>query len=159
MNNNKKCGTCNSCCYVFPIKNTTLADGSPFPDKEGYELCSFYKLGKCSVYDNRPAICRSYKCGWMASTDRDMPNNTRPDKAGFILSTLTYSNDSIAGFLLYEVKHGRMERAKRKLKSLLRLWKDSGLNVGVIRHKKNVIDYISGDRSLFDNSDIIIKSS
>ena len=95
----------------------------------------------------------------MAKNDPNMPKILRPDKSGFILSMLTYSNDSIAGFLLYEVKHGKMAKAKRKLKNVFQSWADQKINVGVIRHKKNVVDYISGDRSLFDNAKIQIKSS
>lgn len=156
--NDKACGSCHACCYVYGIEGRTFADGSPFPDKAQYELCRYHD-GGCTVYENRPALCREYSCGWKATPS--MPLKTRPDKAGFILASLEGEQDGRAGMigiLLYEVKHGRLQRAKRKLRDYFKAWQDAGILVGAIRHKGSKIDHVCGDRSVFTGEQVKVRS-
>ncbi|NQT61715.1 MAG: YkgJ family cysteine cluster protein [Candidatus Marinimicrobia bacterium] len=76
------CGECNSCCrssYFIHIKSDELNTLSHIPDEllfpapglpEGNVLmgydekgnCPMLRDGACSIYDHRPATCRSYDC-------------------------------------------------------------------------------------------------
>ena len=76
------CGECNACCrssYFIHIKPDELSSLSHIPDEllfpapglpEGNVLmgydekghCPMLRDGVCSIYDHRPATCRSYDC-------------------------------------------------------------------------------------------------
>lgn len=152
----KNCGPCNSCCSVFAIKDETFADGSPFPNKERLELCKFSDSNKgCSVYENRPLMCKQYECGWKIDDGRfdgktHLNKSFRPDRSGFIMAEL--QGFEVKGLLLYETKRASLESGDRKVKAAFRAWKNHGAIVAAIRFgsKKGVamLKRISGNQNL-----------
>jgi uncharacterized protein len=71
----KTCGGCTMCCSALEIEELNKPAGP---------LCGNCRLrGGCSIYDNRPQVCRDFECEWLAS--RDLPRQFRPDLIGTIL--------------------------------------------------------------------------
>ena len=92
------CGTCTACCtssqfiHVGPDEIDTLAHIpaellSPAPglpdghlllgyDQNGH--CPMFRDGACSVYEHRPATCRTYDCRIFAATGVDVPVEDMP---------------------------------------------------------------------------------
>ncbi len=77
------CGSCSACCrgeliYLFPQDDLTGLDVDP--DREVVNPvtgnlhrvlrqkpngdCIHLEAGKCSVYERRPAVCRTFDCGF-----------------------------------------------------------------------------------------------
>lgn len=81
MSNNviffRPCGDCNACC-----------SGQLLGDVYGFEMgcgkpCSFLLGGKCTIYEDRPNMCRNYQCAWSQSL---FDEEFRPDKTGLMVS-------------------------------------------------------------------------
>ena len=70
----KSCGTCNMCCKSLEID---------YFNKPMGVLCKHWKGTGCSIYSERPQVCRDFECDWRE--DRDLPITMRPDKTGVIL--------------------------------------------------------------------------
>jgi hypothetical protein len=63
------------CCKVLEIDEL---------DKPAGRLCANCVLGAgCSIYAERPDVCRGYECLWL--TERDLPLNLKPDRIGAVL--------------------------------------------------------------------------
>lgn len=79
MDNKKfrECGECNLCCKghlqaeIFDYK---MGNGKP---------CIYLKQEKCSVYKDRPEVCKKYQCAWSQYL---FPEWMRPDKTGALIS-------------------------------------------------------------------------
>jgi len=74
----RTCGECTVCCDGWlhaDILGHHMGDGVP---------CHFLRAGRCSIYQDRPNVCRSFYCGWRLSDSR-FPEEWRPDKAGFFI--------------------------------------------------------------------------
>ena len=71
----KACGTCMMCCKVPPI---------PELEKPACRWCRHAVPGKgCSIYEDRPAVCRRFYCHWIV--DPDLGPEWKPDKAKFVM--------------------------------------------------------------------------
>jgi uncharacterized protein len=71
----KSCGPCTMCCAALEIAELKKPAGP---------LCQHCRLGAgCSIYADRPQICRDYECEWL--TRRDLGRPLRPDLVGAIL--------------------------------------------------------------------------
>ncbi len=74
----RNCGSCGVCCKVLRID-------APELQKSAGEWCPNCQPGKgCAIYDSRPAVCRDYRCVWLA-TDF-LPEDARPDKLKVMFS-------------------------------------------------------------------------
>jgi len=63
------------CCSALEIDELKKAAGP---------LCAnCVSGGGCSIYANRPQVCRDFECEWL--TSRDLPRHFRPDRIGVIL--------------------------------------------------------------------------
>ena len=81
----RECGDCRLCCEFSYIAGTkTKKDGTPFPEKKIYETCQYCVPGNkpCSIYENRPSFCESFKCGWLA--DKNIPDSLSPHNTGMV---------------------------------------------------------------------------
>jgi hypothetical protein len=76
---NNVCGECKECCTVLPI---TEADWTKPAGKPCEHLCD----KGCSIYQqpNWPKLCRTYLCGWRATTWLGTQPEMRPDKLGVV---------------------------------------------------------------------------
>jgi len=85
------CGECVACCHTLYI-----ADG-PFR-KPSNQTCAHCAVGfGCKVYQQRPSVCRSFKCEWLKSQERNdkMHAGLRPDRCGAIFTSDTTTNDPL----------------------------------------------------------------
>lgn len=100
----RTCGPCSACCTVLGIAALEKPMGV---------ACQHQGPDGCAVYEDRPAECRKFVCGWLAGYCRD---GDRPDVVGLLLSG---SSDGapFAEFkptLVHEVREGAfMEPANR----------------------------------------------
>lgn len=82
----RECGTCTACCVLPRIP----LDEEPgfFPQgKRGYTPCQHLcSLGEgCSIYNERPGLCRDYKCLWRAGLILG-DERRRPDNLGLMFT-------------------------------------------------------------------------
>ena len=83
----RECGECTVCC-VYPRIAELGKDGMRhcvhvIADEEeipGERVC-FTGKG-CNAYDDRPKVCRDYKCAWIRGCGGD---DDRPDKCGVLI--------------------------------------------------------------------------
>ncbi len=71
----KSCGDCGMCCKLLSISAL---------GKEAGRWCSHFVRGKgCGVYEDRPPVCRSFRCEWLMS--RELGPEWRPERARFLM--------------------------------------------------------------------------
>jgi Fe-S-cluster containining protein len=71
----RECGPCTACCFEITIEHPALA-------KPPRTLCVHCAAGGCSIYAERPDICRSWFCTWRRLAD--LPDHLRPDQCGLL---------------------------------------------------------------------------
>jgi len=72
------CGSCNACCTIFEIEELGKPAGVP---------CHHLTAeGQCGIYDDRPDVCREFRCEWLKAGNSMSPK-LRPDRAGFMMDT------------------------------------------------------------------------
>ncbi|MFS7249338.1 YkgJ family cysteine cluster protein [Rahnella rivi] len=54
----RKCGSCSVCCVSLKITEPTLKKEADIP------CINLRPQGGCSVYENRPPVCKTWYCGW-----------------------------------------------------------------------------------------------
>jgi uncharacterized protein len=83
----RTCGDCSQCCFIFPVLEV---------NKLKDDWCRHCRPGEggCSIYKQRPPVCREYTCSWLAGT---MPDYWYPlrskmvlDRQGGMLRVLTH---------------------------------------------------------------------
>lgn len=96
------CGECRACCFSLYIEDGPFAK----PSNQWCPNCA-HNFG-CKVYQQRPSVCRSFKCTWLKSQSRNdrMAPELRPDQCGAI-----FSDDSINGDPLLIECHGTPDAA------------------------------------------------
>ena len=72
----RTCGECSQCCTSLEVEALGLARDEPCPD--------LLACGGCSIYQERPNVCRSFQCLWLRDPGF-LPDNYRPDKKGVIV--------------------------------------------------------------------------
>ena len=75
--NFRPCGECNACCVG-------QLSGEVYGRKFGCgKKCDFLLNGLCSIYADRPSMCRTYQCAW---SQHLFAEDLRPDKCGLMVS-------------------------------------------------------------------------
>ena len=74
--NGRECGSCSLCCRVFEIAEL---------NKPAHTWCQHCRPGKggCSIYDDRPPVCRGFKCMWLR--DASCPDHWFPRRARMVV--------------------------------------------------------------------------
>ena len=72
----RKCGDCAICCYHCNV---------PEMDSPAGQMCSKNTGKGCSIYEDRPAICRPFQCLWLQQ--EQIPDSLRPDRCGVMFET------------------------------------------------------------------------
>jgi hypothetical protein len=75
----KTCGPCQVCCVALKIKAPQLRKDAQIP-------CPHLVEKGCGIYESRPAVCRSFLCGWRLMPELDA--SWRPDLSGVMLLPL-----------------------------------------------------------------------
>lgn len=79
----RSCGTCNACCIAPSIPELDKPLDTPCPHlKQGPKGC-------CSVYADRPQVCRTFLCGWRLGFGGQFD---RPDLLGVMMQPTQKSN-------------------------------------------------------------------
>jgi hypothetical protein len=68
--------------------------------------CHFLKGGRCSIYESRPEVCRSFVCGWLMPGSL-FPEDWRPDKVGFIIQPADWAGGRF--WLVHHMEHDPRE--------------------------------------------------
>ncbi|MFA5966579.1 MAG: YkgJ family cysteine cluster protein [Sphingomonas sp.] len=71
------CGDCSACCTVLTVDTADFKKPAETP-------CTHLAAQGCGVHAVRPAICRSWFCGWRRVAD--LPDEARPDRSGLLVS-------------------------------------------------------------------------
>jgi Fe-S-cluster containining protein len=100
MSEARQCGSCSLCCTVLRVDELRKLGGTP---------CVHQRAGGgCSIYVERPGICRAYRCLWLGGGLRD---GDRPDALGAVLDVVTQG--SSAWLEIREAEPGVFERSAR----------------------------------------------
>jgi len=75
------CGECTACCYANPIPPHADADIAHGP----HQPCKYLCEKRCSVYEKRPLVCRSFFCLWRSHAWVNKMEQYRPDKLGILI--------------------------------------------------------------------------
>lgn len=78
------CQDCTGCCIVFEVKPVGKAFGEPCKHLGN----TLFGTG-CTIYEQRPDVCRNYVCLWLDSQRRievpSLPENMRPNVTKVVL--------------------------------------------------------------------------
>lgn len=83
----RECGRCSACCTALATEEPDDATGPG--TKQAGKDCRFLRptsAKPCGVYDQRPAMCRDFRCVWAAGA---LGVADRPDKSGLVLTIQT----------------------------------------------------------------------
>jgi hypothetical protein len=73
----RACGDCTACCTVLTVDTPDFSKPAETP-------CVHLGAHGCGIHAERPAICRSWFCGWRRVVD--LPDEARPDRSGLLVS-------------------------------------------------------------------------
>lgn len=77
MNSFRDCGDCHACCDGHLI-------GEVYGHSFGHgKKCFYFIQEKCTIYEQRPEMCRKYQCAW---TQNLLPEWMKPNKTGLLVS-------------------------------------------------------------------------
>lgn len=82
----RECGSCNECCkgYLYGEAHGTAF----YPNRPCHYLDMSSNCGGCTIYEDRPALCRDFKCYWLQS--QQMPNWMKPEHCKVIVFQREY---------------------------------------------------------------------
>lgn len=95
------CGECNACCVRLAIPAGLVGASA----KAECQPCPLLGSRGCSVYPDRPAICRDFACTWWKRLD--WPPDWRPDRIG-LLCISEAVGEALLGALIYELRPGAL---------------------------------------------------
>jgi len=71
----RQCSGCTECCRLLRIPQLAKPAGVPCPNCTGHS---------CSIYDNRPDICRRFRCMWLLNDAFGERDYWKPDACGIV---------------------------------------------------------------------------
>ena len=91
----RECGECSLCCKVIPIYKKSISAGEEDVSKPADEWCKHCRpgCGGCSIYPNRPKICRGFACNWLI--DISVPEYWRPTESKIVMHFRKGEDDKI----------------------------------------------------------------
>jgi hypothetical protein len=105
----RDCGECTACCVTLRIEESQLRKAADVP-------CPHLKGQGCSIYADRPQVCRSWYCGWRYLAQ--LGDEWRPDRSkvlirlreepipGVILQPLEAPEGSLTAIAVLEIIGG-----------------------------------------------------
>lgn len=74
----RSCGDCSLCCKLMSVREL---------DKAAFKWCRHArpgaKPGACTIYEERPATCRTFLCHWRLGV---LPEHMKPNKIGAVFA-------------------------------------------------------------------------
>lgn len=105
----RSCGVCRICCKLPSI---------PELDKPADTWCEHAALTNakpgCSIYDDRPGVCRDFKCAWLDGLGEE---RDRPDRLGVMWQPITMPTGE-PGLAFVEARPGALQTPR--VRALLR---------------------------------------
>jgi hypothetical protein len=100
----RSCGPCNACCVAPSIPELHKPIDTPCPRlKQGPKGC-------CSVYEDRPSVCRTFLCGWRLGLGELID---RPDLLGVMVQpTVKSDGETLLAFVEIRPKALDSRRAR-----------------------------------------------
>lgn len=137
----RECDECTVCCVSLKINEPELK-------KPADVRCDFLtQASGCSIYENRPPVCRSWYCGWrgLAEVDESM----RPDKSGLMVKLIGIKSVSL---MLIKGRESQIFWDARTLEMICKL-RDQGFAIftsvptktGFCNAQTNIDQQISND--------------
>jgi len=96
----RSCGECDLCCTVLRVDVLRKAGGQRCRHQRGE--------GGCGIYDQRPGICRAYRCLWLKGGLRE---SDRPDRLGAVLDLSVEEGPAYVG--IRQLCEGTFEASAR----------------------------------------------
>jgi len=94
----RTCDGCNACCVVYSF------DEEPVGEKPRFATCpKVSECGGCSIYEQRPPVCRDFQCSWLAG---DLPLKMAPKDVGFVITTVSTGAFETPVMNIQETRHG-----------------------------------------------------
>jgi len=75
----RKCGPCYACCTYLGISELKKFPGQHCKHLDG----SLGAETRCSIYEDRPKACETYKCGWLQGLGNPQD---RPNQSGLLVT-------------------------------------------------------------------------
>lgn len=76
----RECGECVACCsgtLLAKIHSNEMGAGKP---------CVFLVKSKCSIYEDRPQVCKDFQCAWLQGL---MSDSMKPTMSNVMISVET----------------------------------------------------------------------
>jgi hypothetical protein len=98
----RECGNCTACCYAPEIKT------KPY-EKRHFTNCKFCTKTGCSIYEERPDLCKDFSCDWQRKI---LDEDKKPNEIG----VLTYIRNLSYGkcMICFEIEEGSFKKDKFK---------------------------------------------
>jgi len=142
----RACGECTACCISLRIDETELK-------KSADVKCSFLSVnGGCSIYEDRPSVCRTWYCGWRKFPEVD--ESMRPDKCGLMIKH--YERNSVS-LMLIKGKSNRILWDKRTMNMICKL-REIGLSISTSVPTRTGFCYALTNIDKHMTNDLIMKS-
>ncbi len=107
----RSCGECTLCCTVLRVDALRKLGGVACA-----QLVS--ETGGCGIYDDRPRICRSYRCLWLQG---GLEEEDRPDRLGAVLDLV--SEAGTPRLAVRELEPGASD-AKPRLRAIIERYRE-----------------------------------
>lgn len=104
------CGSCSVCCVSLRINTPELKKKADIP------CANIRPQGGCSIYKDRPSVCKTWYCGWRMLDEVD--ESLRPDKCGLLIKK---SGGMSVSLMLIKGKSNRIMWDKRTLELIRQL--------------------------------------
>lgn len=100
----RSCGSCSACCKTHPV------DAEPeeptFQKPAGTWCVRWHKKCGCTMYEQRPSRCRSFRCEWLKGMGSDAH---RPDRTRVVIDFVIFEGGPLHGICqLWEVAPGAL---------------------------------------------------
>ena len=95
----RECGGCTACCFTHSVARAGI------PVTKMFEWCGHCTQGVgCSIYENRPGSCRTYKCLWLLDS---LDESMRPDRWGIVIDIWEVPGEELKLANFWECVKGR----------------------------------------------------
>jgi len=96
----RACGSCSLCCTLLRVDELAKLGGTPCVHQRAE--------GGCAIHARRPAICRRYRCLWLAGA---LEEGDRPDRLGAVLDLA--SRGGLPELVVHEREPGSFDASVR----------------------------------------------
>ena len=119
----RSCNKCQECCNgSLVIQELDVYLNNP---------CKFICSDGCSIYNERPKVCKTFNCLWLS--DESIPEKMYPQKSGILMYTQIINN-----CLLYITQEFWGKLNKEDEEGILEWYKSKSVNGVIVKNDKMV---------------------